>query len=92
MWIWILILIFGGHTQFEYTINQVGFRIFCSYFFFLSFPPSTPHPNHESLHNTGNFTHASLPRPHARRELASEQNHTQRQGLLSTVAGIFFFF
>ena len=61
------------------------------FLFFLSLFCFTPYPNHESLHNAGYLTDTSLPRPHARRELAPEQDHTQRQGLLSTVAGNVFF-
>jgi len=71
---------------------RLVFAFVCFYFslFFFSFPFFfAPHSNHKSFHNAGNLTHTSLPRPYARRELAFKQDHTQRQGLLSTMAGMF---
>ena len=64
------------HSLSIQSIRLVSFR----YFFFPFLVFFAPNPNLESLPNAGHLTDTSLPRPDARRELALEQDHTQRQG------------
>ena len=70
--------------RFVFACFCFAFAFFSFYFFFAPILTTT-------LRNIGHLTHTSLPYPHARRELAPEQDHTQRQKLLSTVAGMFFY-